>query len=460
MRRLGYRVIDMLVEHAASVREKPVTRTTDPATLAGMLHEDAPDQGQPVDAILQTLERDVFTSVRHLDHPRFFSFVPSASNFVSVMGDALASGFNVFSGVFLESSAAAQIELTVLDWLRGLCDLPESAGGVLVSGGSVANLTALAAARKTRLGDDWREAVVYCSDQAHSSISRAAGILGFRVDQITSIEADADFRLPVGSLRKAIERDRTQGRRPFCVVASAGTTNTGAVDPLAAIADICEREKLWLHVDGAYGAAAVLTPEGKAALAGMERADSLSLDPHKWLFQPFEIGCVLLRDGALLEKTFAVMPEYLKTILDSDGGVNFCDRGPQLTRGFRALKLWMSIKAFGLDTFREAIGIGLENARFAEQRLLQNACWEIVTPATLGVVTFRYRRPGASETELDAINLAISSKIGASGFAMVMTTELRGKTVLRMCPINPRTTQLDIEETIRRMEGYGSGGKD
>lgn len=457
MRRLGYRVVDMIVDHAAGLRDKPVTRTGDPAALARLLHEEPPAQGRSADAVLDRLERDVFTSIRHLDHPRFFSFVPSASNFVSVMGDALASGFNVFSGVFLESSAAAQIELTVLDWLRALCGLPESAGGVLVSGGSVANLTALAAARKTKLGDDWQDAVLYCSDQAHSSVARAVELLGFRSDQLRRIPSDDAFRLPIDALRQAVAEDRQAGRRPFCVVANAGATNTGAVDPLAAIADLCEREELWLHVDGAYGAAAVLTPEGKAALAGMERADSLSLDPHKWLFQPFEIGCVLLRDGRLLEETFAVMPEYLKVILDSGGGVNFCDRGPQLTRGFRALKLWMSIQTFGLDAFREAVQIGLDHARFVEQTLREREGWEVVTPATLGVVTFRFRPPGVPETELNRLNLAVSRELGAGGFAMVMTTELRGQSVLRMCPINPRTTRRDIEETLLRMEQYGRG---
>jgi len=455
MRDLGYKVVDMLVEHISDLRDKPVTRTKDRATLARMLHERPPDVGQDLDAILKSVRNDVFTNVRHLDHPRFFSFVPSPSNFVSAMGDALASGFNVFAGVFVEGSAAAQIELTVLDWLRQLTGLPGSAGGVLVSGGSLANLTALAAARKTVLGDDWRDAVVYCSDQTHSSISRAVDVLGFRSDQLMRIPSDEAFRLSTESLRQAIRQDKMDGKRPFCVVANAGTTNTGAVDPISELADLCDEEGLWLHVDGAYGAAAVLTNEGKTALRGMERADSLTLDPHKWLFQPFEIGCVLLRDGRQLEQTFRVLPEYLKVILGDGDEVNFCDYGLQLTRGFRALKLWMSIKAFGLNAFREAIEIGLENARFVERRLRATKGWEVVTGASLGVVTFRYRPGGLSDAATDQVNLTISEKIGASGFAMVMTTELRGSTVLRMCPINPRTTELDVENTIRRMDSIG-----
>ncbi len=456
MRRLGYQVVDMLVEHIANVHEKPVTRNKDRATLARLLHEPPPNDGQDLDTILRTVRDNVFANVMHLDHPRFFAFTPGPSNFVSVMGDALASGFNVFAGVFLEGSAAAQIELTVLDWLRELCGFPDSAGGVLVSGGSVANLTALAAARKTVLGDDWREGVLYCSDQTHSSIGRAVGVLGFRANQLRQIPSDDGLRLSVEALRRAVQQDRADGRRPFCVIANAGTINTAAVDPLSEIADLCKREQLWFHVDGAYGAAAILTAEGRTALTGLDRADSLTLDPHKWLFQPYEVGCVLLRDRRLLEQTFHVLPEYLKVILGAADGVNFCDYGLQLTRGFRALKLWMSIKAFGLDAFRGAIELGLANARFVERRLRENEQWEVVTQANLGVVTFRYRPLRVSEAEVKRINLAISERIGSDGFAMVMTTEVGGKTVLRICTINPRTTEQDITETIRRLEHHGA----
>ena len=452
MRRLGYQVVDMLVEHVSNVRDKPVTRAKDHATLARMLHEPPPNDGQDLDVILQTVRDDIFTNVMHLDHPRFFAFAPGPSNFVSVMADTLASGFNVFAGVFLESSAAAQIEVTVLDWLRQLCGLPESAGGVLVSGGSVANLTALSAARQTVLGDDWRDATLYCSDQTHSSIRRAVSMLGFRASQLRQIPSDEAFRLSAEQLRRAVRQDRDNGFYPFCVIANAGTINTGAVDPLSDIAEVCKQERLWFHVDGAYGASALLTVEGKAALRGLERADSLSLDPHKWLFQPYEIGCVLVRHRRKLAETFQVLPEYLKTILSAGNGINFSDYGPQLTRSFRALKLWMSIKAFGLDAFRRGVEIGVENARFAEDQLRAGERWEVVTPASLGVVTFRYRPSGVSEAAVNRINLAISERCRSSGFAMVMTTELRGKTILRICAINPRTTKLDISEaTIRRL---------
>lgn len=456
MRHLGYRVIDMIVKHACEVSQKSATRAKDRATLSALFREPPPQDGQDIETILEAADENIFSNVMHVDHPRFFAFAPSPSNFVSVMADALAGGFNVFSGVALEGSAAAEIEVTVLDWLRQICGLPEPAGGVLVSGGSMANLTALATARKIALGDDWHHATLYCSDQTHSSIERAVSILGFRAGQLRKIPSDEGFRIQLDRLRKTIHQDRSNGLRPFCVVVNAGTINTGAVDPLSDIADICKEERLWFHADGAYGAAALLTDEGKEALRGLELADSLSIDPHKWLFQPYDIGCVLVRDPCWLEETFQVLPEYLKVVLRWGDGVNFSDRGPELTRRFRALKLWMSIKAFGLAAFRRAVETGLENARFAEKRLRSNTLWEVLTPASLGVVTFRYRPAGLSDADLNRINLAISQRCVAGGFAMVMTTELRTKTALRLCTINPRTTQEDISDTIRYLERAGA----
>ena len=452
MRDLGYRVVDLLVEHTRDLRQKSVTRSMDKATLASVFHEPPPEEGHDLDALLETASEDIFGNVMYVNHPRFFAFAPSPSNFVSVMADALASGFNVFSGISLEGSAAAQVEETVIDWLRQICGFPQSAGGVLVSGGSMANLTALAAARKTVLGDEWHNATIYCSDQTHASIDRAASILGFREGQLRRIPSNDGFQIDMDLLIRTVRRDRRDGLHPFCVVANAGTINTGAVDPLPDIASLCKDEQMWFHIDGAYGAPTMLTDEGRALLWGLEWADSLSLDPHKWLFQPFDIGCVLVRDRPCLKEAFHVLPEYLKVAMSEGDGTNFCDFGPELTRRFRAFKLWMSIKAFGLGSFRRAVEVGLENARFAESQLRASDSWEILTPANLGVVTFRYRPRNLSETELNGLNLSISRRCLSNGFSMVITTELRNKTALRFCTINPRTSREDISETIRRLE--------
>jgi glutamate/tyrosine decarboxylase-like PLP-dependent enzyme len=380
-------------------------------------------------------------------HPRFFAFVPGPSNFVSVMADALASGFNVFNGSWLGGSSAAAMELAVIDWFRNWCGFPEGAGGLFVSGGSMANLTALVAARHTRLDDRMQGAVLYYSDQTHSSVDRALKVIGFLPEQIRRIPCDAAFRLPMDSLAQAVHADRAAGLRPFAVIANAGTTNTGAIDPLREIAAFCAENNLWMHVDGAYGAAAAISDRGRKLLDGIELADSLSFDPHKWLFQPIECGCVLLRDGALLKSTYRITPEYLADVHRNDTEVTMHDYGIQLTRGFRALKVWMSIQYFGMDSFRAAVDRGFELAEVAEAKLRRMPDWEVVTPAQMAVVTFRRR--GADESYYRQVHDAMVR----DGFALATSTVLNGRTALRLCTINPRTTEDDIEQTLDWIDG-------
>ena len=456
LRAFGYRVVDMLVEHTAGLAAQPVPhahRGARPA-LEARLREPIPEDGTDPEAVLGRLRRDVFSHISHVDHPRFFAFIPSPGNPVGALADALASGFNVFAGTWIESSGPAVVELVVVDWLRQLCGMPEGAGGLCLSGGSMANLTALAAARHARLGPDFGEAVIYCSDQTHSSVARGLRVLGFRPDQLARLPADAAYRLDVDALREALREDRAAGRVPFCVVASAGTTNTGAVDPLAALAELCEAEHLWLHVDGAYGAAGVLCDEGRAALAGLGRADSIALDPHKWLFQPYELGCVLVRDRRLLREAFHIRPEYLHDAQGADEEVNFGDYGIQLTRRFRALKLWMTIQIYGMAAFRTAVARGFALARHAEALLRRMAGWEVTTPAQMGIVTFRHAPPGLDAAALDAHNRALLDRLHADGFAMLSTTVLDGRMVLRLCPINPRTTEDDLAATLAKLDAF------
>jgi glutamate/tyrosine decarboxylase-like PLP-dependent enzyme len=401
---------------------------------------------------LDRLERDILNTIMHLDHPRFFAFVPSPSNFVGVMADALASGFNVFAGTWLEASGPAQIELVTVDWLREACGLPDTAGGLFVSGGSVANITALAVARQVRLANRTEGAVAYCSDQTHSSIERGLRVLGFGGEQLCTLPSDGQYRLDLSVLRGAIEADRVAGRVPFCVVANAGTTNTGAVDPLRALAALCRAEDLWLHADGAYGAAAVFCERGRTLLDGLEAVDSLSLDPHKWLFQPYEAGCVLVRNEPWLHEAFHILPEYLEDTVGREGEINFGDRGIQLTRGFRALKLWMSLQVFGRSGLEAAIGRGFELAELAERAVRGLPGWEVVTPAQMGVVTFRCMPKGMPAGQVNRLNRALVDEMIADGFAMVSSTVLRDQMVLRLCTINPRTTDDDVHRTLRRLD--------
>lgn len=457
MRQLGYRVVDQIVEYYRSVAEKPVMNLSPRAELEARLREPMPEQPADVNSLLDQLQRDVWSNMGNVIHPRFFAFIPSPSNFVSVMADALAAGFNPFAGNWLEGSGPAQIELVTIDWLRQMCGMPESAGGLFVSGGSMANLTALVAARYNRLDNRTENAVVYFSDQTHSSIEKALRILAFAPEQARKLPTDDKFRLLVPELRRTVAADRAAGRQPFCVIANAGTTNTGAVDPLNEIADFCADENLWMHVDGAYGAAAALSDHGKKLLAGMERADSLSLDPHKWLFQPFEIGCLLVKDARLLKMTFHTMAEYLEdTKRAEEQEINFYDYGVQLTRGFRALKLWLSLKTFGAAAFRQAIEHGFELAEFAESVIRQSPNWQIISPATMGIITFRFVPPGnPSEEEINRINRRIVEAQMTDGFTFANSTSLRGQVVQRLCTINYRSTKEDVRASIEKLEQLG-----
>lgn len=455
MRSLGYAAIDLLVAHFAGQHDEPVGRKASPAELRALIGGPVPEQpGNPTE-LLSSLKPLIFDNLLHVDHPRFFAFVPGPNNFMSVLADALAAGFNVFNGTWFAGSAAAEVELTVTEWLRQICGLPESAGGLFVSGGSMANLTGLAVARHVVLGDQLDGAVAYVGDQSHSSVARALRVLGLTAEQIRIVPAGDDFRMPAALVADLIAADRNAGLRPFCVVASAGTTNTGAVDPLRRLSRLCRDEELWLHVDGAYGAPAILTDQGRPLLDGLDLADSLSLDPHKWLFQSFESGCVLVRDRALLLQTFQVMPEYLRDTHGALEEVNFGNYGVQLTRSFRALKLWLSLRTFGLDNFRAAIARGMQIAELAQRELESGEEWEIVTPATLAIVTFRYVAPHLSDEEIDRLQGKIVEAMMADGYALATSTVLNGRPVLRMCTINPRTTDGEIHETVQRMAAAG-----
>jgi glutamate/tyrosine decarboxylase-like PLP-dependent enzyme len=441
MRRLGYELVDRLVAHAEGLGESPPIRVAEPDALAAAIGGPPPDAPGDAARELATLFEQVLPWGQRADHPRFFARIGSPSTYVGALADAAAAGVNAFSGSWTGGSGAAAVELTVLEWLRSWCGMPEGSSGVLTSGGSMANLIGFAAARQAKLGGPRGTGVAYVCDQTHSSLPRAIALMGERTRVLAS---DAGGRLTADALRAAVAEDRAAGLHPFCAVATAGTTSTGAVDPLRELHAACGELDLWLHVDGAYGAPAVLTEQGAAVLDGVGLADSLAIDPHKWLFQPYELGCALVRDPALLEQVFALDGAYLR---DTQGGaVNFRDRGPELTRGARGLKLWLSVRTFGLDAFRAAIAHGIALAEHAEARLRARGGWEVVTPASLGIVTFR--RDGLD----DEAHTRLSAATVADGYAAPSTTLAGGRVVLRLCTINPRTTFAEIDETIARME--------
>jgi len=295
---------------------------------------------------------------------------------------------------------------------------------------------------------------MYVTEQRHWSVDRAAKIIGFRPNQIHPVPADQDFRLTAEALRDAIHRDRSAGRLPWAAVANAGATNTGVVDPLAALADLCRQENIWLHVDAAYGWSAVLTPEGNSELNGIGACDSVTLDPHKWFGQTFESGCLLVRDGKRLAETFTIRPEYMQDVEPESDQINFADHGLALTRRFRALKLWLSIKVLGLNWYRELVGRSCRLAELAQALLEREPEFEILCPRHLSIVCFRYRSPRLrlSEEDLDRLNLATIEDLRATGQAFISSTRLRGRVALRFCFVNWRTTAADVEEIIRLLK--------
>jgi glutamate/tyrosine decarboxylase-like PLP-dependent enzyme len=444
--------------HHQSLSEEPIGRTATRGEMEALLREAPPEQAADFAAVLDEFSSKVAPFAFRNDHPRYLAFVPGAPNFPSVMGDWLTAAANFFAGVWLEAPGPTQVELLVLDWFKSFLGYPAHAAGALTSGGSEANLTALVVARQRLSFDERARAVLYASDQRHGSIDRAAHIIGLRPDQTRSIPADERFRLSVEALREAASRDRQAGRLPWCVAASAGATNTGAVDPLVPLGEWCGRERLWLHVDAAYGAPAALIPEGACELAGIGKADSITFDPHKWFAQTFEVGGLLVRDGRRLAETFALRPDYLQDATPEEREVNFCDHGIALTRRFRALKVWLSVKVLGLKWYRELVERCFRLADYAQLRLERAGCFEMLSPRQLSTLCFRYRPPTEpfDDRRLDQLNVKILDELRKTGRAFLSSTRLNGRVAIRMCFINWRTTSGDVDEVIRLLQEIGS----
>lgn len=440
MRRLAHRVADLVVDRLVRRDEEPAIRADSPAALGARLGGPLPEAPGDADRAIDTLLADALAFQQHGDHPRYFARVPGPSSFAAILGDWLGTGFNAIATSWAGGSGTATAELVALDWMRAFLGLAPGGDGILTSGGSIANFTALAAARDRV--DPGARGTVLLSDQVHASIPRALRLLGYPPERIRVLPTDADFRLRADTVAAAL----AESEDVRIVVASAGTTNCGAVDPLDDLAALAERHRLWLHVDGSYGAVAAALPEEAARFAGMERADSLAVDPHKWLFQPYDIGCTFVRrPGALLE-TFAMAPEYLKDTAAAAGETGFGNLGPELTRRARGLKLWLTFRIHGAGALRAAIRRGNELAREAEALLRRDRSrWEVVTPANLGIVTFALRGANATAHE------AAVKRLAAGGFATLSTTALRGRSVLRLCTLNPLTTVDDLAGTLDRL---------
>jgi len=442
MRRLGHVLADRATDYLSDLGQRRVARRHDSQTLKLQVQEPLPRAPLGVEASLDLFFDQFMPSATLVNHPRFFAYIPGPGSFIGALGEWAAAITNCFVGTWLGGASMAQLELQTIDWLREAMGLPEPCEGIVTSGGSMANLSGIAAARSNACAPTDATLTLYTSCQAHYSIDKSAKLLGFPQENIRSVATDASQRLCVDALMSAIEKDRACGRTPFLVCATAGTTNTGAIDPLQEIADLCERQDLWLHVDAAYGGAVALLEEERSKLAGIERADSITLDPHKWLYTPFDCGCLLTRRVDALVNAFTAEGSYMQDVPREE--VNFFERGPELSRGNRALKLWLLLRSVGIDTIAAAIGKDLQFCRLARELLAADPRVHIITEPSLSIFTFAIEGG-------ESVNRDLFERILEDGYLMLSTTQVAGEYVLRLCFANHRTTEDDVRSSMQRI---------
>ncbi len=457
MLQLAQRATELLVDWNTQLPGKDAWEGDFQQALEDQLMADPPRHGRPAGEVLEQVAREILPTAARHQHPRFFAFVPSCITWPGVIGDFLAAGYNINACTWLAASGPSQLELVVVDWFRRWLGYPEGAGGLFTSGGSAAALDALVAAREAA-GASPERACVYMSDQTHGAIARAARIIGVRQEHIRQIPSDSCFRMDVAALAEAVARDRAVGLHPLAVCANAGTASTGAIDPLATIADYCEAQDLWLHADAAYGGFAVVVEEGRALMGGIERADSIGLDAHKWFFQPYEAGCLMVKDVKTLENAFGLRHDVLQDTVWGTNHPNFADRGLQLSRSFRALKVWMSIQTFGMDAFRQAVSRTMALAAEAGRHIRARPTLELLAPVSLGIVCFRFRPDDASldEEALEMINRAVLARIFWEDRALISSAAPDGTFSLRLCILHHDTTWEDVRETLDAVERFGT----
>ncbi len=454
-RRLGYQAVDLIAQQLAQVAQAPVRRPVPDALKEAIMSQPLPQDSQPAEAILERFRQEVQPYPMGNSSPRFMGWVNSPPAPLGIIAELLAASMD--PSVAGGDHAATYVEHAVLNWMKEIMGYPRSAGAVLVSGGSVANLVCLGAMRHAVTGGADRAEgmgrsvpaplVIYTSTEGHSCIQKAVEILGFGSKYLRRIPVDAQYRMDLSALKAQIAADRQAGLQPACVVASAGTVNTGAIDPLQEIADLCAAERLWLHVDGSYGGVAILDEEIAKLYQGIERADSIAIDQHKWLFIPVECGCALVKDARLMRDTYSLVPEYLR---DDRGLPWFSEFGIQQTRGFRALKLWMVLQQVGVSGYRGCIHRDIALADSLATRISTHPHFELVAKGPLSVVCFRYTPEGAMD--VDALNRAIVPLIMNGGQAFLNGTELNGRPVLRACIVNFRTTEADLDAVLAAVE--------
>jgi aromatic-L-amino-acid/L-tryptophan decarboxylase len=464
LRSLGHRMVDDLLTYLQTVRERPVWRPI-PADVRSFFKGPVPRKPEGAQRAYADFREQVLPHPMGNIHPRFWGWVMGTGTPLGALAEMLAAGMNPNMGG--GDHVANLVEAQVLDWCKEMLGFPPEASGLLVSGGSMANLVGLTVARSARAGFDVRRQgvrgasgplTVYASVETHSSVQKGVELLGLGSEALRLVPVNAGFEIEVAALERMLREDRAAGCRPICVVGNAGTVGTGAIDDLCALADLSAREDVWFHVDGAFGSLAALVPEYRSRLAGMERADSIAFDLHKWMYVPFEAGCTLVRDAEAHRRAFSLRPDYLTHAERglAAGTLWFSDYGIQLTRGFRALKVWMSLKEHGLDRYARLVRQNIEQARYLAQLVREAPDLELLAPVPLNIVCFRYVAPGRDGAALDALNQELLIQLHEQGIAVPSNLTLGGRFALRVAITNHRSRREDFDLLVREARRIGA----
>ncbi len=464
LRALGHRMLDDVIDTLQNIRERPVWQPI-PPEVRNLLQQPLPEESQPQEQVYDEFKQNILPYPMGSIHPRFWGWVIGTGTPFGVLADMLASALNPNLGG--GDHVANEVEKQVITWLKQIMGFPPDASGLLVSGGSMANFVGLTVARNAMAGYAIRKEgvaaspqplVLYASEETHSSVQKAVETLGLGSDALRLIAVNAEYQIDLDALRSAIAADKTAGLRPFCIVGNVGTVNTGASDDLNALADLCAQEKLWFHVDGAFGALAILSPRERHQVAGMERADSLAFDLHKWLYMPYEIGCTLVKSEEAHRRAFALHPEYLAHMPRGLAGGSgwFSDYGLQLSRGFRALKAWMSFKEHGTAKYGRLIQQNIDQARYLAGLVEAAPELELCAPAPLNIVCFRYVAPGKDEEALNELNQEILMRLHEQGIAAPSYTTLGETWAIRAAITNHRSRREDFDLLVREVIRIGN----
>jgi len=443
-RRYGHQVVDWIGDYLDNIRQYPVLPDMKPGDLMDRLPAHAPDRGEPMDTILEDFERSIVPALTHWNHPRFYAYFAVSASQPGILAEMLAAALNVNGMLWKSCPALTELEQVTLGWLRQWMGLPAEFFGIIYDTASISTMHAIAAAREmtdpqSRTRGNAPGLVMYTSEQAHSSVEKAGITLGIGQDNIRKIPVDDAFRMRVDVLRETVAEDQRAGKRPFCIIPTVGTTSTSSIDPVDAVADVAEECGAWLHIDAAYGGAAAVVPELQSILDGAQRAHSLVVNPHKWLFTPVDLSAFYTRKPDILRRAFSLVPEYLRTREDPRA-VNYMDYGVQLGRRFRALKLWFIMRHYGREGIAELIRTHIDYAQRLAGLIREHPDFQIAAPTPFSLICFRYRGS-------DDDNRALLEAVNASGKAFLSHTVLNGRFVLRLAIGNIATQWEDLEET-------------